>query len=247
MNAAVARVGHPVPHLADDPAALLLDHRPADGELGHGVARIGRHRLADPRSDGLAPVHRAVEVLDVLGVVSEEVRPWAPVAGAACFCGHPLVRLERLLQLLPGPAGHTWYPRTRSDERFSDTQSAVRRRPSSNGISGFHPAHSRARVLSHSRRSTSLPVGRSRSSSVTTSTSRPTIDINSFTRSPMEISRPEPMLTTLPRAASDEATAMKPAAVSSTKLKSRVGEVDPKWSLSTPPMSWARIVGITAG
>ena len=41
---------------------------------------------------------------------------------------------------------------------------------------------------------------------MTTSTSRPTIEINSCTRSPIEISRPDPTFTTFPSAWSDEAT-----------------------------------------
>src|SRR5438874_1990119 len=36
VDAPVARVGHPVPHLADDPATLLVDHVPVDREMGHG-------------------------------------------------------------------------------------------------------------------------------------------------------------------------------------------------------------------
>src|SRR5437588_72737 len=92
------------------------------------------------------------------------------------------------------------------------------RRPSSSDTSGFQPASSRARVLSQSRRSTSLPAGRSRLWSVTNSAWWPVICIRRATRSPTEISRPEPTLVTWPTVWSAAATAMNPAAVSSRAL-----------------------------
>ncbi len=62
----------------------------------------------------------------------------------------------------------------------------------------------------------------------------------------MAISRPLPMLTSRPTAASQPARAMKPAQVSATKVRSRVGCWAPSLISCRPAASWPMIVGITA-
>ena len=61
----------------------------------------------------------------------------------------------------------------------------------------------------------------------------------------MLISVPEPMFTTFPSAASADATATKPRAVSSTNVKSRRVSSVPSLSV-IPVKAWLMIVGITA-
>jgi hypothetical protein len=70
----------------------------------------------------------------------------------------------------------------------------------------------------------------------------------SATRSPTEISPPVPALKVRPttRSAGAVPTARNARAVSSTKVKSRVGRRSPRVSTRSPAATWPTTVGITA-
>ena len=84
---------------------LHVDHHAARG-LVDGVPLVGRvelgvlrHDRLDPGADLLPPVHRAQHVLDVLGVLGEQIGPGVPIL--AHRAGSP-VGAEGLLHLVTG-------------------------------------------------------------------------------------------------------------------------------------------------
>src|SRR5205823_1293245 len=138
---------------------------------------------------------------------------------------------------------HRAYSRGRNSSRCSLIQSAVRCTPSSSETSGRHPARRSAFELSECSRDTSLFAGRTRCSSPSTSSSRPTIRPAFSTISRIVTSYPEPAFKTSPIAASAPPIATNAPAVSVTYVKSRVVSSRPRRS-GPPEIAWVRIVGI---
>ena len=106
MQGAVARVDHAVPNLEHHPAALGVDHVPLVREVLHlAVGPLG-HGRADPVADGLAATEGAVEVLDVGGILGEEVGPVVPVPRLARLQGAFLIEVEGFLDLASAESSH---------------------------------------------------------------------------------------------------------------------------------------------
>src|SRR5207248_8410348 len=97
--------------LADPPTARFVAHAPVVGELLHLGVRPLRHRLGDPRVDRVAPLERAVVMLDVRGIRREHLRPRSPVAGTPGFLRDFDVVIVRALQLFTRPLAHQPVPK----------------------------------------------------------------------------------------------------------------------------------------
>src|SRR5439155_10585942 len=140
---------------------------------------------------------------------------------------------------------HRTYSAARSASGRSRSQATVRSRPSRSETRGAQPSSSRASVGSAMSRSTSLDAGRTRvwSSSMRRGTSA--ISAMSEARSPMAISTPVPSCTVRPTTCGMVPARTKPATVSLTNVKSRVGDREPRRT-GPPRISCAAIVGMTA-
>src|SRR5438128_2078411 len=140
---------------------------------------------------------------------------------------------------------HRTYSAARSASGRSRSHATVRSRPSRSETRGAQPSSSRARVGSAMSRSTSLDAGRTRvwSSSMRRGTSA--ISAISEARSPMAISTPVPSCTVRPTTCGMVPARTKPATVSLTNVKSRVGDREPRRT-GPPRISCAAIVGMTA-
>src|SRR5262249_8887872 len=99
-GALAARMIAAVLNVEDDPAPQLVDDVPFVAGVDLEVLGHDRH---DPLPDVLATAHVAVHVLDVLGVVGEEVAPGVPVL--AHRSGAP-VGAKRLLELVAAEGSH---------------------------------------------------------------------------------------------------------------------------------------------
>ena len=107
MDRPVTRVLHPVLDAADPPAPLFVAHAPRVRKGVHGAVRPLRHERCDPVVDLLGPTEGAEGVLEVDGVVGEQVRPVAPLPAGGAAAGRLHIVPVRLLQLLAAPLlGH---------------------------------------------------------------------------------------------------------------------------------------------
>ena len=116
VDRAVAGVLHPVLDAADPPAALLVAHAPRVGERVHGPVGPLRHERGDPGVDLLTAVEGAERVLEVHGVVGEQVGPVAatrrwPRTGwpSPCSAGAPApARPGSTVSVMTSVSIHSW-------------------------------------------------------------------------------------------------------------------------------------------
>src|SRR5262245_24094640 len=109
------RVVPAVLHVDDHATRRLVDGVPFVDRVELGILR---HDRLDPRPDRLASTEIAEDVLDVVCVLREEIRPRVPVLSDRTG---PPVRAKRVMQLVAGKR-HVWYPPSSScppaDEQY---------------------------------------------------------------------------------------------------------------------------------
>ena len=104
VDGTVAGVLHPVLNAADPPAPLLVAHAPRVGKGVHRLVGPLGHERGDPVVDLVGTVEGAEGVLEVDGVVGEQIGPVPPFpAGRA--------PVRRLLEVLVGPLEFVPAPR----------------------------------------------------------------------------------------------------------------------------------------